>query len=123
MRLAIRAILHDADISQANISIAVVDDATIAKLHGEFLNDPMPTDVLSFVLERSEQMLEGEVIASADTAKTSAGRYHWPATEELLLYIIHGTLHLVGYDDTTPKLRKQMRAKEREYLEQVGASR
>jgi len=94
----------------------VVDDPTIAKLHQQFLDDPEPTDVLSFVLERSEQSLEGEVVASADTARTCAPRYRSTPEEELLLYVIHGTLHLVGYDDTTPRQRAVIRKKEMEYL-------
>jgi probable rRNA maturation factor len=98
MRQVVRAIVGDAGISEATISIAIVDDAAIAKLHEQFLDDPEPTDVLSFVLERSEESLEGEVVASADTAKACAPRYNSTPEEELLLYVIHGTLHLV---DTT----------------------
>ena len=94
----------------------MVDDATIARLHGEFLGDPEPTDVLSFVLERSPQALEGEVVVSADTAGANAIRYHCTAEEELLLYVIHGMLHLVGHDDATPRKRARMRRREREYL-------
>jgi len=116
MRQAVRAIVRDAGISEATISIAIVDDPTIVKLHQQFLDDPEPTDVLSFVLERSEQSLEGEVVASADTARTCAPRYRSTPEEELLLYVIHGTLHLVGYDDTTPRQRAVMRKKEMEYL-------
>lgn len=115
MRLAIQAIVRDAGIAEARISVAIVDDPTIGKLHGEFLDDPDPTDVLSFVLEPPPS-LEGEVVASADTALSNATRYNCPAEEELLRYVIHGTLHLVGYDDTTPRKRAVMRKKEQEHL-------
>ncbi len=120
MRRVVRAILDDAGISEATISIAIVDDATIAKLHGQFLDDPEPTDVLSFVLERSEQSLEGEVVVSADTAGTCAPQHNSTPEDELLLYVIHGTLHLVGYDDTAPRQRAVMRKKETEYLARRG---
>jgi probable rRNA maturation factor len=100
----------------AAIGVPVVDDSTIARLHGEFLDDPTPTDVLSFVLENSPDRLEGEIAVSADTARSSAESYDWPPENELLLYVIHGTLHLVGYDDITPKKRKIMRQKEQEFL-------
>jgi probable rRNA maturation factor len=116
VRQAVQAILQDAEIADAEISIALVDDPTIAKLHGQFLDDPTPTDVLSFVLERSEQSLEGEVVASADTAKACAATYKATPEDELLRYVIHGTLHLVGYDDATPRQRATMRTKERKYL-------
>jgi probable rRNA maturation factor len=116
LRGAIQAIVRDAAIGNARISVAVVDDAAIAKLHDEFLNDPAPTDVLSFLLERSPQMLEGEVVVSTDTARTVAPRYGSSAEDELLLYVIHGTLHLVGYDDATPRKRAVMQKEEQKYL-------
>jgi probable rRNA maturation factor len=116
LRRAILAILHDAKISNAQINVAVVDDATIAELHDKFLDDPTPTDVLSFVLERSEGILEGEVVASAETALAFAPQYHCTPEQELLRYIIHGMLHLVGYDDTTPKKRTTMKKMEEKYL-------
>jgi probable rRNA maturation factor len=119
---AVRMILRDESISHAKISIAVVDDPTIAELHKRYMNDPTPTDVLSFALEKSADFLEGEIVVSADTALSSAPRYKWPAIDELLLYVTHGALHLAGYDDTTPRKRKIMREKEREYLARCGVS-
>jgi probable rRNA maturation factor len=116
IRRVISAVLRDAGVSDAQISIAVVDDSTIAGLHGQFLDDPEPTDVLSFLLERSDCYLEGEVIASADTAKACAATYRSTPADELLRYLVHGTLHLVGRDDATPRQRTAMRNKERKYL-------
>jgi probable rRNA maturation factor len=75
---------------------------------------------LSFLLERDGNHLEGEVIVSADTALRTATQLNWPAEHELLLYVIHGTLHLVGYDDLQPELHKQMREQERFYLARLG---
>jgi len=117
LKKTVRRILEDAGIESAEISIAVVDDPTIAKVHAEFLDDDSPTDVISFVLGSSPGRLEGEVVASADTAIARAPQYGWLPEEELLLYVIHGVLHLVGYDDTTPQKRKSMRRMERHYLE------
>ena len=117
---AVRMILHDESVARAKINIALVDDSTIASLHQRYLHDPDPTDVLSFVLERSPQYLEGEIVVSAETARSSGPRYHWTAADELLLYVIHGALHLIGYDDNTKKNRTKMRLKEREYLARFG---
>jgi probable rRNA maturation factor len=116
LKRALRLVLTDAEIHSADISVAIVDDATIAGVHAEFLNDDSPTDVISFVLDSSPGHLEGEIVASADTATTRAPQYRWSPEEELLLYVIHGALHLVGYDDTTPKSRRIMRKMERKYL-------
>jgi probable rRNA maturation factor len=119
MKAAIAAILRDADVAESDISVAIVGDREMAALHGRYLNDPTPTDVLSFVLEQSPERLEGEVIASADTAVSNAKKYHSTPAVELLLYAIHGTLHLVGYDDITPAKRVIMRRQEKKYLAKV----
>lgn len=113
-------ILKDAGIEAAEISIAVVDDPMIAQVHAEFLDDDSPTDVISFVLDSSPGRLEGEVVASADMAIARAPEFDWSPAEELLLYVIHGVLHLVGYDDTTPKARKTMRKMERRYISHIS---
>ena len=120
VRRAVEMILEDAAVSHAEISIAVVDDPTIRRLHGKYLDEDEPTDVLSFVLQQSPQRLEGEVIVGAETAEKTAPQFGWPAEDELLLYVIHGTLHLVGYDDTTPEKQAEMRDRERACLARCG---
>ena len=60
--------------------------------------------------------LEGEIIISAEYAAREAETFGWSPQNEMLLYAIHGTLHLTGYDDLEPDLKAEMRAKEREYL-------
>jgi len=122
LRQAAQAILTDAGVASGSLSIAIVDDPTIHQLNRQFLDHDYPTDVLSFVLEREADRLEGEVIVSADTALRTAAQLNWPAAHELLLYVIHGTLHLVGYDDLDPEEQKKMREKERVYLNRVGVS-
>ncbi len=117
---AARMILSDEGIERAVTSIAVVDDVTIHELNRRYLQHDYPTDVLSFVFEKSDDHLEGEVIVSADTAATASPQYGWSVDDELLLYVIHGTLHLVGYDDTTPAARDSMRSRECHYLGHFG---
>jgi probable rRNA maturation factor len=72
------------------------------------------------VLEERENHLEGEVIISADTAAVSAAEIGWPSRAELLLYAIHGTLHLVGYRDETIAESEAMRAAEAAFLRMFG---
>ena len=118
---AVRSILTDAaGLERATVSVAVVDDATIHELNRRFLNHDWPTDVLSFVLDETDGSLEGEIILSADTAAASAPEFGWSAADEQLLYVIHGTLHLVGYDDQTDVAAAEMRAAEARYLERLG---
>lgn len=120
---AVQAVLRDSQFDSARISIAVVDDATIHELNRQYLEHDWPTDVLSFVLERQDGHLEGEIILSADTAAIAAVEAAWPASAEQLLYVIHGTLHLVGYDDKSRTDARQMRQAEANYLRQFGWER
>ena len=118
----IRCVLSDEGVRRGVIEVTVVDDPTIRRLNAQFLGHDRPTDVLAFEMESNpeEALLEGSVVVSDETALDRAADYAWPAENELLLYVIHGVLHLVGYDDHAPDDEKLMRAKEREYLALAG---
>jgi len=120
LKRAVRWILEEARVEEALISLAVVDDPTIRRLNRQFLGRDHATDVLSFELKRSARSLEAEVIVSGDTARAAAPRFRWSAADELLLYVIHGALHLVGYDDQTPHDRARMRDRQRAHLARFG---
>jgi probable rRNA maturation factor len=120
LRDAVRTVLTQEGVRLATISIAIVDDPTIHRLNREYLNHDCPTDVLSFVFDRTDSALDGEVIVSADTAAATAERFGWTRADELLLYAIHGVLHLVGYDDQDPQALVEMRNRERQLLAKFG---
>jgi len=115
---AIQMIADDHEIGQAEISVAIVDDPTIRDLNRQYLEHDYETDVISFVLDWNEDTgaLLGQLIVSTDTAATLAEDVGSTMQEELLLYVIHGMLHLVGYDDKQPAAAIEMRAAEKEYL-------
>ena len=117
---AVRSVLQEEGVKCAEISIAVVDDQTIHELNVQYLNHDYPTDVLSFVLQREEDYVDGELVVSADTAATQSVRYGWQAANELLLYVIHGSLHLVGYQDGSETEAAAMRSREDYFLAQHG---
>jgi probable rRNA maturation factor len=94
------------------VVVALVDDETIAELHERYLDVKGPTDVLSFP--------HGEIVVSGDTARREAEARGIPPLHELVLYVVHGALHLAGYDDKTPKSRRRMRAAERRVLADLG---
>jgi probable rRNA maturation factor len=119
LQKAVAIIFQDAGRAAARISVAVVDDVTIARLNEQFLAHEGPTDVLSFPLEETDGMLEGEIVASAETALREAPGYGWSPEEELLLYVIHGALHLAGFDDQDDASREEMRRREKEIMERI----
>ena len=73
------------------VEISIIDDKQIAKVHGEFMDDPSPTDVITFDY--------GEILVSAETAHSNSEEMRVSLENEVLLYIIHGMLHLGGYLD------------------------
>jgi probable rRNA maturation factor len=115
--------LDDTPYDEATVSVAIVDDETIHQLNRQFLNHDYPTDVLSFTLEDDPPRLEGEIIVSVDTARQNAAEAGWSADDELLLYVIHGTLHLAGYLDKSPEDFAEMRAAEAAVLARLGVQR
>lgn len=119
LRAAARLVLEAEGITQGSLSIAVVSDRAMRPLNRRYLQHDEATDVLSFLFDSGPGCLDGEVIISADTAATRAPEYGLNLGEELALYVIHGILHLVGYDDTTPGARKRMLARQRRYLRRL----
>jgi probable rRNA maturation factor len=117
---AVERVLGGEGIRRGTVSLAIVDDATIHELNLRYLQHDEATDVLSFLLERRRDYLEGEVVLSADTADSSCARFGWTRDDELLLYAVHGALHLAGYEDGSPEDRQRMREREKYYLAGLG---
>ncbi len=111
-------ILSDHNLKQSEISIAVVDDPAIRVINKQYLNHDYETDVISFVLDFDESTarLTGQLVVSTDTASDMASQIGATMEDELLLYVIHGMLHLVGFDDKDSESAIEMREREQHYL-------
>lgn len=121
-----RAALAAEQVEAAELCILVVGDRKIARLHEDWLEDSSPTDVITFDLtEPGTTVLRGDIVVSAETAarvarQIAAGRPGWTARHELAYYVVHGILHLTGYDDRTTADRRTMRARERAVMKAAG---
>ncbi|MFA6960325.1 MAG: rRNA maturation RNase YbeY [Opitutaceae bacterium] len=107
---------------EGELSIAFLTDAKLAKLHDDFLDDPTTTDVITF---EGQPMLgvAGEICVSADTAAAYAKEHRRDFSEELTLYVVHGWLHLAGYDDLQPAKKRKMRAAEARAMKLLHAAK
>lgn len=111
-----------------SLSIAIVGQRRMAKLHRDFLGVPGPTDVITFDLgtNRRKQTIEAEIVVCSSVAarvskSRSAGMQMNRALErELVLYVIHGVLHLAGFDDHTEADFRKMHSREDELLSQLS---
>jgi probable rRNA maturation factor len=107
----------------AEITVVVVNDRGIAELHRRWLGIPGPTDVITFDLAAAGPAggpLAGDIVASAETARRVARELGWQPRYELAYYVVHGLLHLAGFDDGTPGERRRMRRQERAVMAAVG---
>lgn len=131
-----RRTLEDERVASAVISVALMDNAAIHELNRQYLGHDYETDVLSFLLEcqapdepltgdapaprGAGKRIEGEVILSVEMAAQLAEEFRWSIRDETVLYLVHGLLHLCGYDDLTPTEKRVMRARERDILRLWG---
>ncbi|HWE97119.1 MAG TPA: rRNA maturation RNase YbeY [Tepidisphaeraceae bacterium] len=106
----------------SELSLALVGDAHMSKLHQQFMNIAGPTDVLTFPLEFDDRGREiaGEVVICVDEAARQAKRRGTPVERELLLYALHGMLHLSGFDDRTDPDFRRMHRTEDQILVRLG---
>ena len=93
------------------IEFVLIDRATMSRVHADFLGDPAETDVITFS--------HGEILVCPAVAQERAAEYGLEVEQEVLLYSLHGLLHLAGYDDTTPKLAKEMAIAQEKLLKRV----
>lgn len=103
-----RLILQHLDMEDGELSVLLTDDTEIHELNRQYRDKDRPTDVLSFpqdddaVNEKGARLL-GDVVVSVDTAHRQAADHHLSLQEELILLLIHGILHLMGYDHETSR--------------------
>ena len=136
-RLAIRVLKAEGVAPPAEAGLVVTDDETVRDLNRRYLGLDEPTDVLSFGHEVADEPLGrlrtepfvtppdgvrhlGEVILSYPTAERQAEEAGRSVQEEAAHLVVHGLLHLLGYDHEDPKDKRRMRAREKSLLGQGG---
>lgn len=120
---AVRRVLSEAlrlEGRDAELSVALVGDGEMMELNSRYLGRAETTDVLAFPYGEDGDHIAGEIVVNAElAAREAAGRSH-SAQDELMLYLVHGLLHLLGYDDHDPQATRRMRAREQAALKAAG---
>ena len=98
-----------------NVSYIFCSNSFILDLNQKYLNHNYFTDIITFDY-CSDNIIEGDIFISVDTVKDNSTRFNTNFNDELLRVIIHGVLHLIGFNDKTKKQQKQMRSMEDEAL-------
>lgn len=120
LRRTARLVLRALGVADHEVSLALVGDRRIRALNGRYRGVRARTDVLAFPLAGPAPVL-GEVVISVETARRQARRLGHSLAQELDLLVIHGLLHLVGYDDRDPGEARLMHARELELLSRLYA--
>lgn len=103
---------------RGDLSVAILDDAALAGLHDRFLDDPTVTDVITFPGD-PELQFAGEICVSVDRARAEADKRGTSVRDEVMLYLVHGWLHLAGLDDHTDEAVVQMRHHEARLIDWI----
>jgi len=112
-----RMVLRREVVDGTAISVVLVDNAEITRLNEQYLHHSGPTDVIAFRYER--EVLQGDIFVSHEQARRQAGDYEVTLNNELARLVIHGLLHLIGYEDGTPARRAAMRRRENRHLAEL----
>ncbi len=116
-----RAVRHTWELyggpKQTEVQLVLLNEKEHSRLHAKFLQDPTATDVMAFCYRDDD--LYGEILVNVDMAARQAKCHDRGPLDELLLYLVHGALHLLGFDDLDAAARAQMRAAERRVMEQL----
>lgn len=120
-----RALLRHLGMPRAELSILLCDDAFIRDLNAQWRQKDEPTDVLSFAMGEGDSAevnpdLLGDIVISVETAATQAAALGLTLDQEIRVLLVHGLLHLLGYDHVDPADAPEMRAKENQLLGVLG---
>jgi probable rRNA maturation factor len=123
----------EGETGQVEVSLVLVDDKKIQELNRDYRGIDRPTDVLSFPLREAvedegpkvsvDEWLLGDIVVSMETALRQAEEYGHSLERELGFLIVHGCLHLLGYDHQREEERQVMREKEEAILTSLGLTR
>lgn len=113
-------LVEESGLKRAEVSLAIADEELTRQVNHDFLDRAGTTDVISFTYHRDESTLEGEIVVNADEAARQADQTDHNRWAELMLYVVHGLLHLLGYEDSTPERRERMNGRAVELLEARG---
>ncbi len=115
VRRVVKAALAFGKRSDMPVALLLTNDAEIARLHARHLGDATPTDVMSFAVDG-----QAEIVVSVTTARRVAKQHGHALRAEVALYIVHGLLHVIGFDDVAPRARTRMRNAERVVMRELG---
>ena len=115
-RLLLHGLAEEGQQGDWTFAFRFVDDTEIGRLHDAYLGDPSPTDIITFPYDPDDREQGGDIVISVDTAARNAEEHGWPLSQELRFLVLHGLLHVLGWDDATDEDRAAMLARQHELM-------
>lgn len=120
IRELVSLVMHGENCALSQLAINLIDDKNIKKINNSYLKHNYFTDIITFPYNEQKSSIEGEIFISLDTVRKNAKLYNSSIKGEFSRVIIHGCLHLAGFDDRSKKQKELIRAKENYYLSEIG---
>jgi rRNA maturation RNase YbeY len=120
VKRTVRLVLRGEKIPRGEVAVVFADRRHVRRINREYLSHDYDTDVISFPLETGDR-LEGEIYVNLDRAREQARDYRVTEAEEIARLVVHGTLHLAGYDDRTPRQAARMTRMQERYVRRAPA--
>jgi rRNA maturation RNase YbeY len=118
----VERVMDGESVRWASIGVILAGHELVTELNRTWLSHDYHTDVLSFLVDESDDGLEGEVYVDVETARERCAEFNTTVRNEVARYIVHGLLHLGGHDDATAEGSRLMTALENRYLTPVDAA-
>lgn len=116
VKSAMSSVLDGEDKDYTSVSVLLVSDEEIQEVNKKYLGHDYSTDVLTFPLHEGSKPIEGEIYVSLETTERNSKLFNNSHSDEIIRVVIHGMLHLAGYEDSSSESRDEMKKKEDFYL-------
>lgn len=118
VKRAVRYVCLGEKVTEAELSFVIVNDGRIRTINRKFLHHDYVTDVITFPLEPKQ--VSAEIYINGQQAKRQAKEHHVSVKNEMTRLVVHGTLHAIGYDDTTTASKKRMDSIQERYVSELS---
>lgn len=112
----VKLIIEDLQLSLISLELNFINSEKIREINRQYLSHDYSTDIITFNYSDDKKLIDGEIFISVDDASINSKKYKVDLPEEIGRLIIHGILHLIGFDDLTPEKRKKMKIQENRLL-------
>lgn len=112
----IKLIIEDLQLSLISLELNFINSEKITEINKQYLSHDYSTDIITFNYSNDTKQIDGEIFISVDDALMNSKKYKVDLLEEIGRLVVHGILHLIGFDDLTPEKRKKMKIQENRLL-------